>query len=267
VTSDDGRVAQVARRYSSDADTYSRCFAPVLHRVSAGFVRELPLHRARVIIDTGSGVGSLLGDLRAAAPEALVIGIDLAEGMLRVARASGESALVAGDLRALPVRDGGADVITNAFMLQHIPEPQIVFAEMRRIVRTDGLAGILTWAPLGKFEAEEVWKATLDEAGAPELTPPVANHRLFDSPEKMTALLSGAGFTTVESSSAAFSHEWDVPTFLAWVTGAGMSRRRFEALDPSARDRVLATMRTRLTHMDAGALTLPLPVVFSVARA
>jgi ubiquinone/menaquinone biosynthesis C-methylase UbiE len=265
--SEDERVALVAQRYSSDADAYARLFAPVLHEVSRMFVADLPMVNARVVVDAGCGAGTVLPDLGASAPDAFVLGVDLAEGMLRVARASGWGALAAGDLRALALRDACVDAVVCAFMLHHMPDPLAALREMRRVVAAGGIAATITWGALGSFEAEEDWKAELDAAGAAEISPAVANHDRLDTPEKMTRLFVDAGFGAAQAWSETSHHVWEAGAFLEWVTGGGMSRRRFESLEAGARELVLARTRERLARADAEALTLPLPVVFCVATA
>src|SRR5215472_4040779 len=78
---------QVTARYDATAYDYARIWSPVLRPMAQSLLRALPLAAAGNILDIGAGAGALLPDLRKAAPKAAIVGIDLSEGMLRMAQA------------------------------------------------------------------------------------------------------------------------------------------------------------------------------------
>ena len=92
-----------------------------------------------VVADVGCGNGLYLAELTRREYRGPVLGVDLSPGMLRVAghRAPRASVLVA-DATALPLRDASADLALAMHMLYHVPEPERVVRELRRITRPGG---------------------------------------------------------------------------------------------------------------------------------
>jgi len=114
----------------------------LLNPVRARYIAErFPLPRARVL-DVGCG-GGLLAEALAAAG-ASVTGIDLAPGMIEVARLHSAEAGLAIDYRVAGAEEladampEAFDVVTCLEMLEHVPEPAAMVATLATLVRPGG---------------------------------------------------------------------------------------------------------------------------------
>lgn len=136
--------AQEARDYDSmDHSTVNRAFVDDFLNVAeeAG----LPLDDGE-ILDLGTGTALIPIELCRRAEEVRVVGIDLAQEMLKLGQVNVEAAGFADRIRLGRV-DGKqlpyaaksfAAVISNS-IVHHIPEPRSVLAEALRVVRSGGL--------------------------------------------------------------------------------------------------------------------------------
>jgi demethylmenaquinone methyltransferase/2-methoxy-6-polyprenyl-1,4-benzoquinol methylase len=96
-------------------------------------------------LDVGTGTAKLALALARAMPAGRVVGVDVAEGMLRQARSArpGDPArarvqLALADALALPFADGAFDCATTAFVIRNVADVGAAFAELRRVVKPGG---------------------------------------------------------------------------------------------------------------------------------
>ena len=141
------------------ARLYDRVWRPTFVRVLAGrgagasvggIAGELFIHkhglgledRAGPWLDLSCGPGAFSRALAAAAPGALVVGLDISRAMLDVAaqRTGGYSnvVLVRADAHALPFTAGAFAGVNNAGALHAYDDPELVFREIHRVLRPGG---------------------------------------------------------------------------------------------------------------------------------
>lgn len=102
-------------------------------------VRLAAVERGERAVDLACGTGDI-GQLLTRAG-ARVIGVDLTFRMLQIARlrdVGGKLRLVAGDMTALPLSDGYADVVTAGYGLRNVPALDEALAEIVRVLRPGG---------------------------------------------------------------------------------------------------------------------------------
>jgi 2-polyprenyl-6-hydroxyphenyl methylase/3-demethylubiquinone-9 3-methyltransferase len=120
----------------------------ILNPVRARFVAERAKLDGARVLDVGCGGGLLCEALVQAG--AKVTGIDLAEGMIEVAKLHAAEQSLAIDYRladaeSLAAREAGAfDVVTCMEMLEHVPDPAGTVATLARLARPGGSVFIST---------------------------------------------------------------------------------------------------------------------------
>lgn len=152
-------------------------------------------------LDVGCGTGVLTQTLlEVAAPQA-VRGIDASEGFLTFVSKTitdKRATFQLGDARALPVETAAFDAVVSGFMLNFVPHPAQVVAEMARAAKSGGLVAAYMWDYAGRTQfIRHFWNAAaaLDPAAAD-----LDQGRRFSlcNPGPLADLFRDAGLTGVE---------------------------------------------------------------------
>jgi len=154
--------------FSRHAAAYQRRLEEVMSSGEAlGRVRVLELVRARPgmrILDLACGPGTLSRRLAPlVAPGGEVVGVDLAEGMIQLARAAGipNARFEVMDIERLGFPDSSFDAATCGHGLQFAADLDAALREARRVLRPAGnLAASIPAGP-GPSQGDEAW-ALLD---------------------------------------------------------------------------------------------------------
>lgn len=152
---------RVRRSFDRAAGTFDG--AAVLHT----YVRDDLLSRLdwmalapRVVVDAGAGTGHASRALIRRYPKARIIAVDFSPRMLHAAgrRQSWlrRFARVCADAERLPLADGSVDLILSNLMLQWC-NPDLVFAEFRRVLAPRGLLTFTTLGPDTLRELRSAW--------------------------------------------------------------------------------------------------------------
>ena len=119
--------------------------------VAGHVVRFARIAADETVLDVGTGTGVLA--VTAARLGAKVTGLDLTPELIEQAR---ENAAIArlpdvawtqGDAEDLPYPDASFDVVVSQFGHMFAPRPDVVVAEMRRVLKTGGRVAFATWPP------------------------------------------------------------------------------------------------------------------------
>ncbi|KUM00415.1 malonyl-ACP O-methyltransferase BioC [Chromobacterium subtsugae] len=154
--------ARVRASFEKAAASYDS--AAVLQReVSDRMAERLEYikHQPAVILDAGAGTGYGAAQLRGRYPQARVLELDLAHAMLLASRERGRAGdgllkklfkpslpwQVVADIERLPLADDSVDMIWSNLTIQWINVPDKMFAELRRVLKPDGLLMFSTLGP------------------------------------------------------------------------------------------------------------------------
>jgi SAM-dependent methyltransferase len=96
------------------------------------------------VLDVGCGNGVHLAELDRRGHRGKVFGVDLSPGMLSAAGSHARAALLLGDAQALPFPESSFDRVLAMHMLYHAPDRDRAIAEIRRVLRDEGVALVLT---------------------------------------------------------------------------------------------------------------------------
>jgi SAM-dependent methyltransferase len=95
------------------------------------------------VVDLGAGAGATSRAIQRAG--GLPVGLDLAEGMLRVGQSERPPAVVA-DARRLPLASASCAAAVAAFCLNHIPDPGQAITDAARVVGPGGVVLVSAYA-------------------------------------------------------------------------------------------------------------------------
>lgn len=269
MTPPDDPRPHVAATYNAAADSYDDAMNSFWDRFGRGTVERLNLAPGARVLDVccGSGASALPAAERVGAT-GHVLGVDLAENLLALARAKASARGLAnaefrsGDLLDLGLPENHFDAVVCVFGIFFVPDMPAAVRALWRVVRPGGRLAITTWGPRFFEPATTTFWESI-RAERPDL---YKGFRPWDSicdPTSLAALLAAGGATPADVVAVAGEHP--IPTPEAWwaaVLGTGY-RGTLDQLDPAARERVRAANLSYIR--DSGFRSVEANVVYAVA--
>jgi malonyl-CoA O-methyltransferase len=154
--------AQVRAAFDRASPAYESA-ARLQVEVSAELLERLDAFRfaPRVVLDLGAGTGRVTRELKRRYPQALVLALDFAPGMLREAQRHQDPGQpferVCGDALRLPLRDASVDLVFSNLMLQWCEPLDTALAEVRRVLTPDGFFAFSTFGRDTLQELRGAW--------------------------------------------------------------------------------------------------------------
>ncbi len=261
----------------SGAANYEEFLVPAMF---APFAEQL-VGRAGVspgsgVLDIACGTGAVSrAAARRAGPTGSVIGVDLGEPTLAIARSrvlddgAAPIGYLQADATALPFGAGTFDVALCQQGLQFFPDRAAALGEMRRVLRADGQVAIATWKNIERSPFIAVADALASHV-SPEASEMMRSPFGLSDASELAHDLSAAGFRDVVVQDETIQCTWaSHPEFARRVIEAGPVASFFAATDDGAKRRVIDEVASRLApHATAeGHLRMAMTSNVALARA
>jgi SAM-dependent methyltransferase len=196
-----------AAGWEKQVSGYEDFFGPITTRLADPLLDAARVGRGSHVLDVASGPGYVAA--AAAERGASVIGVDIAEGMISLARRlHPQLDFRLGNAEALPFPDGSFDAVVASFVLLHIGRPERAAAEFARVLEAGGRLALTVWDLPDRARFLGVLVDAVAEAGAgsPQdipLGPPIFR---FSDEREFAGLLRDQGLEDIDVRTISFSH-------------------------------------------------------------
>jgi len=236
--------ARAAATYNAASDHYDDPANAYWDRYGRRSVDRLVLRPGMRVLDVCCGSGaSALPAAEAVAPDGQVLGVDLAEKLLALARAKAQQRGLTniefrtGDMLDLGLSEAGFDAVVCVFGIFFVPDIPAAVRELWRFVAPGGALAITTWGPrFVEPMGTAFWNAVRDEQ--PDLYRGFNPWDRITEPQALSALFADADLPAPSVIPESGSQPLRSPEDW-WTIALGMGfRATVDALDPEARQRV-----------------------------
>lgn len=259
---------KLAKEYTRISADYVTHWEPVIEPMAKELLGALPMKDARRVLDVGAGTGAHLNDFAESASKGRVVGVDMSEGMLSIAKRRSNSALAVMNAEQLAMAPDTFDVATLIFVLFHLPNPVDGLREVGRVLRPGGIVGLTTWGEGPGVPGNDIWIEELDalSAGPDPRNPRVIQHDRMDTIEKLEGLLQSAGYELIRTWSRTSEYRWSADALLELQAGIGLPMRRLQTLSPEAQSACRERVTERFAKLSEEDLTFRPDVLFATGR-
>ena len=267
-TPDDAK-ARAAATYNAAADLYDDPANFFWQRFGRATVERLRLPPGSRVLDVCCGSGaSALHAAEVVGPTGFVLGVDLAEKLLDLARLKAaarglqNTEFRVGDLLDLRLPEAEFDAVVCVFGIFFVPDMPAAIRALWRVVRPGGKLAITTWGPRFFEPATTAfWNAVREVR--PDLYKGFNPWDRICDPASVRALLREGAVERAEVIAEAGTHP--IPSPEAWwsaVLGSGY-RGTLEQMDAGARQRVHAANLSYIRS--SGIRSVEANVVYAIA--
>ncbi|WP_200821268.1 malonyl-ACP O-methyltransferase BioC [Oceanicoccus sp. KOV_DT_Chl] len=152
---------QVARSFSRAAETYDGV-AEFQRLVGKRLLDFLPEINAETVLDLGCGTGFFTPQLQSHYPGSNIVGLDLAEGMVRYSSARQLGNWLCADAESLPLAANSIDIIYSSLAIQWCENNTELFSEIFRVLKPGGRFIFSTLGPQSLHELRSAWSVVDD---------------------------------------------------------------------------------------------------------
>lgn len=153
----------ISARFNRIAPRFDKVSFAHVH-VATGLLERMALMQLspKTVVDAGSGTGFLTSELRRRFRRAELVSLDRSLGMLRRAakrkRLFAREKHIQGDARAIPLRTDSVDIVVSNLLLPWLGEPDAMFKECARVLKTGGPLLFSSLGPDSFIELRSAWR-------------------------------------------------------------------------------------------------------------
>lgn len=245
----------------TNGDLYEQYVGRWSRRVAREFFAWLALPPGSRWIDCGCSTGVLTQTILTDTAPASVMGIDRSEEYVAYARAhvnDARATFSVGDAQALDLAPATCDAAVSGLVLNFVPDPERMVAEMVRAVRPGGTVALYVWDYAGEMQLmRHFWDVAV--ALDPTVTEKDEGRRSpICKPEPLAQLFGAAGLRAVATRAI------DVPTVFRdfddywspFLGGQGPAPTYVMSLDEERRTALREAIHARLPHAVDGSIAL-----------
>jgi ubiquinone/menaquinone biosynthesis C-methylase UbiE len=268
-TKSDAKVL-AASTYNAAADFFDAPALSYWDRIGRRTVERMSLMPGACVLDACCGSGaSAIPAAKAVGPNGRLLGIDLAENLLRLARGKASQLGLAQaefrlkDFEELDPSAEMFDAVICVFGIFFVPDMPSGVRSLWRVLRPGGQLAITTWGPrVLEPGSSAFWNAVRNER--PDLTRSFSPWDRISEPRTLSAMLLEAGVHTAEAVAEAGAHPLSSPEdFWTIAMGSGY-RGTIEQLAPEAR---VCVRKATLDYLSAhGVASLETNAVYAIAH-
>jgi len=240
-------------------DAYENYMGRWSQNVAPLFLQWLDAPTDSSWIDIGCGTGGLTELIATTCNPSSILGVDMAEGFIEVARTRVKNAeFRVGSADDLEILGDSIDYAVSGLVLNFVPDPQAVLAEMVRVVRPGGSIALYVWDYAGHMQIMRYFfdtailfdarSAEFDDGIKAPICRPLALKDAFVAADLTDISVNGLDITTPFDN---FDDYWS-----PFLGGVGSAPKYCVSLDESIRDKIKLAVKEKLPTGPDGEILL-----------
>lgn len=212
-------------------------------------------------LDVGCGTAALTRMILALSDPAAVLGVDQSAEFVEFATiqvGDPNTLFMTGDATAIPVADNAFDVTVSGLVLNFVPEPSRMVAEMARVTREGGRVAVYVWDYGGEMQMmRHFWDAAIELDPAARDLDEGMRFSVCDL-DRLAALFESAGLAAVQTRAIDIATPFrDFDDFWSpFLGGTGTAPTYAMSLSEEQRSALREHLRSRLPTASDGTISL-----------